>query len=92
MSSTRQGGEDGGNQTQRERARQSWELVVLDGPDPRVLPVVRKVLRTKRLEMPALVATLPGVVRRGARVDLEPLEASLKEAGVRCELRRRQEA
>jgi hypothetical protein len=32
---------------------------------------------------------LPGVVRRGARVDLEDLDARLRAAGVRCELRRR---
>ena len=40
-----------------------------------------------RSELPAIRAALPGVVRRGAQVDLAPLEAALAEAGVRCELR-----
>jgi hypothetical protein len=73
---------------QRERAHQSWELVVLEAPDPEVLRAIRKALRVKRFELSALAGSLPGCVRRGARVDLVPLEAALREAGVRCELRR----
>lgn len=75
-------------QAQRERAQQTWALVVLEEPEVGTLRALRKVLRTKRLELPALAAALPGPVRRGARVDLAPLEAALRSAGIRCELRR----
>jgi hypothetical protein len=73
---------------QQERARQAWELVVLEAPNPEILRAIRKTLRVKRFELPALAASLPGCIRRGARVDLAPLEAALREAGVRCELKR----
>jgi hypothetical protein len=73
---------------QRERARKTWSLVVLDTPTRRTLSVLRKVLRVKRFELPRLAASLPGVVRRGAHCDLLPLEQALAEAGLRCELRR----
>jgi hypothetical protein len=73
---------------QRERALQAWELVVLDSPDPALGKALRRLLRVKRLELPALVASLPGPVRRGARVDLAPLRAALEKAGIRCLLRR----
>jgi len=75
-------------EAQRERARKSWELAVLDGPSDEVLAALRRVLRVKRFELPRVAASLPGVVRRGARVDLAPLEAALAAAGVRCALRR----
>ena len=75
--------------TQRERARQAWELVVNDGPSRAVIAALRRVLRVKRSDLERVSAALPGVVRRGARVDLEDLEARLREAGVRCELRQR---
>ena len=74
---------------QRERAQQAWELVVHDAPSPAVLAALRRVLRVKRSELARVVGSLPGVVRRGARVDLADSEARLREAGVRCELRRR---
>jgi hypothetical protein len=74
---------------QRERAQQAWELVVDEAPEPAVLATLRRVLRAKRFELPALAARLPGAVRRGARVDLAPLEQALSGAGLRCELRRR---
>jgi len=76
------------DQAQYERAHQSWELIVLDPPEPNVLALLRKAVRTKRSDLPKLKACLPGVIRRGARVDLEPIEAQLREAGLRCELRR----
>jgi hypothetical protein len=75
-------------QAQRERALQAWQLVVLDGPRPAVSKALRKILRVKRFDLPALLASLPGPVRRGARIDLAPLETALRQAGVRCELRR----
>jgi hypothetical protein len=75
-------------EAQRERALKSWELLVLDSPTPVVLDALRRVLRIKRFELPRIKSSIPGVVRRGARVDLAPLEAALTEAGVRCELRR----
>ena len=74
---------------QRERAHQTWELVVLDAPSRAVLAALRRVLRVKRGELATVAASLPGAVRRGARVDLTESEARLREAGVRCELRRR---
>ncbi len=77
------------NDEQRERAEQSWELVVHDASSQAVLAALRRVLRVKRSELERLSASLPGVVRRGARVDLADSEARLREAGVRCELRRR---
>ena len=75
-------------EAQRERALQAWSLVVLDPPTPEVVKALRKVLRVKRFDLPALTASLPGTVRKGARIDLAQLEAGLSEAGVRCELRR----
>ena len=74
---------------QQERAQKSWELVVHDAPSRTVLAALRRILRVKRSEIERVSGALPGVVRRGARVDLEDLEARLREAGVRCELRRR---
>jgi hypothetical protein len=76
-------------EAQQERAQQSWELVVHDAPSRTVLAALRRVLRVKRGELERLSASLPGVVRRGARVDLADSEAQLRDAGVRCELRRR---
>ena len=77
------------DEAQRERARQDWELVVHDAPSRAVLAALRRVLRVKRSELERVSAAPPGVVRRGARVDLAESEARLREAGVRCELRRR---
>jgi len=74
---------------QRERAEKTWELVVHDAPSREVLAALRRVLRVKRSELERVSGALPGVVRRGARVDLAAHEAALREAGVRCELRRR---
>ena len=76
-------------EAQRERALGAWELFVHDAPTRAVLAAIRRVLRVKRFELEGVAARLPGVVRRGARVDLEDAEAALREAGVRCELRRR---
>lgn len=77
------------NDAQRERAEQSWELVVHDPPSREVLAALRRVLRVKRHELVRVSAALPGVVRRGARIDLADGAARLREAGVHCELRRR---
>jgi hypothetical protein len=64
------------------------DRTVEDGGEPDLKAIFR-ILRVKRSERTALVSRLPGVVRRGARVDLEPLERALREAGVPCVLRRR---
>lgn len=80
---------DSADDAQRERALQTWELVVLEEPEDGVLEAVRRVLHAKRFEREALRRAIPGAVRRGARVDLEPLRTALESAGVRCELRRR---
>jgi hypothetical protein len=74
---------------QQERAQKTWELVVHEAPSRTVLAALRRILRVKRSELERVSGALPGVVRRGARVDLEDYEARLREAGVRCELRRR---
>jgi len=75
---------------QRERALGTWILVVEEDPaQPERLEVVRKALRLKRFEAQALAARLPGVVRRGARVDLAPVLSRLQEAGVQAQLIRR---
>ena len=76
-------------EAQRERAEQAWVLVVHDAPSRAVLAALRRVLRVKRSELERVSRALPGVVRRGARVDLEDLAARLRDAGMRCELRRR---
>jgi hypothetical protein len=77
------------NHAQRERAQQSWELVVHEEPSRAVLTALRRLLRVKRSELERVSGSLPGVIRRGARVDLADAAARLREAGVRCELRRR---
>lgn len=78
-------------ETQRERAQKTWALVVLVDPEsePEMVEKVRSVLRIKRFELEQLKARLPGPVRYGARVDLTPLLARLREIGVIAELRRR---
>jgi len=76
------------DRAQHERAHKTWALVVDEPASRDVLRALRRILRVKRSELPAIRAALPGVVRRGAQVDLAPLEAALAEAGVRCELRR----
>ena len=53
------------------------------------LETIRKVLRLKSFEREDLRRRLPGAVRAGARVDLEPLLDRLHAAGIRATLRRR---
>lgn len=74
-------------EAQRERALQAWELVLLDAPDPGQLETLRRILRLKRFELQAFSASMPGRLRRGARVDLVPIEQALVRAGIRCALR-----
>jgi len=62
--------------------------VIVERPSPEGLEAMRRVLRLKRFEIGAVAETLPGVVRRGAEVDLAPLQERLAEVGVRAELRR----
>jgi len=61
----------------------------MEEPNEALLETLRRVLHVKRFDLPALRRSLPGVVRRGARIDLAPLEAGLREAGVACALRPR---
>ena len=77
------------DEAQRERAEKRWELVIEEAATPAVLSAMRRVLRVKRFELPTAAATLPGVVRRGARVDLAPLAEALVAEGVRCRVRPR---
>ena len=76
---------------QRERALGTWALVVLDAASTRAeLERIRRALRVHRRDRELLSSKLPGEVRRGARVDLEPLLTRLAAAGCRAELRQRQ--
>ena len=74
---------------QWERAHQAWRLVIhvtagkLSDESKRLLV---RTLRIKRFERERFLDSLPGVVRRGARVDLEHLEQSLTSAGIACGL------
>jgi hypothetical protein len=80
------------HEAQWERAQQAWVLRVEVKPDALDAERTRalcRVLRVKRFEREALMARLPGVVRRGARVDLEPLVEDLARAGIPAHLERR---
>jgi len=80
-----------GADPQWERAHQVWSLVVHTERtelSPEHERALYRVLRTKRSERFALLERLPGPVRRGAAVDLSPLEEELRRAGVDCELLR----
>ena len=74
---------------QWERAHQAWRLVIrvgaaeLSGDSKRLLI---RTLRIKRFERERFLESLPCVVRRGARVDLEHLEQSISAAGIACGL------
>lgn len=76
---------------QWERANQAWSLHVdvdsaqLTNPQRRVLC---RILRVKKTERSGLWKSLPGIVRRGARIDLETLESDLRSAGFDCHLKR----
>ncbi len=73
---------------QHERAHGTWALVVREGGDapPATLRALCSVLRIKRFEVDGFRERLPGIVRRGARVDLVPLRDALLAAGVRVDL------
>lgn len=76
---------------QWERAHQSWALSIdvrLDSLSRGVTRQLYRILRVKRLEREALAQRLPGVVRRGAQIDLEPIATDLRAAGIPCTLRR----
>ncbi len=82
----------GVSEAQRERAQQTWALHVEEDPeslDPERARALFRTLRVKRFERSALLARLPGVVRRGARVDLLPLVEDLVRAGIEARLERR---
>jgi hypothetical protein len=57
--------------------------------DPERARALFRTLRVKRFERAALLARLPGVVRRGAHVDLLPLAEDLLRAGIEARLERR---
>ena len=76
---------------QWERANQVWSLhlrVDAGQLSKEAQRALFRILRVKRMERSAFLERLPGTIRRGARVDLEPVEAALREAGFDCELRR----
>jgi hypothetical protein len=80
------------DEAQWERAHQAWHLRVetpADAMAPETLRTLYRVLRVKRFEREALIGRLPGVVRRGAHVDLAPLLEALEEAGIEARLERR---
>jgi len=76
---------------QRERASGAWSLVVDEPADLAEARSerLRRILRFKRMEWPALRRRLPGELRRGARVDLEPVLRELEAAGLCARLERR---
>jgi len=82
---------DAEQRAQLERARKTWQLVVPERLDEAQLRAARRILRVKRSELEGFLAAVPGPVRSGAEVDLAPVRDALVEAGVPCELRRRDE-
>lgn len=77
---------------QRERAERGWRLVVACGADalsPSDTEALRRTLRIKRFELEPFLARLPGSVRSGAYVDLEPIYRALESIGVPSVLERR---
>jgi len=57
--------------------------------DPDRTRALFRTLRVKRFEREALLDRLPGVVRRGARIDLLPIVEELTRAGIDARLERR---
>lgn len=73
---------------QRERATGAWCLWIDGRPTDRAgWRTLRRTLRFSRADQAWLEDRIPGPVRRGARVDLEPLLESLRKAGIEASLR-----
>jgi hypothetical protein len=78
---------------QWERAHQAWQLRVnlpAHALDPESKRLLIQTFRVKRSERQHFLESLPGVVRRGARIDLEQLKESLSAGGIPCVLDRRE--
>ena len=85
-------GHFGSNEAQWERAHQFWHLII-DVTSEELSPEhhreLLRTLRIKRAERPAFLVSLPGIVRRGARIDLEPAWIALRKVGIEARLERR---
>jgi len=75
---------------QRERAEGAFEIHIDVAPaDDAAFHRLRTALRLSRADIPWLKERVPGVVRRGARVDLLPVLGRIREVGHQASLRRR---
>ena len=80
------------NDPQWQRAHQAWALILdVEAADlsREALRQIWRVLRVKRMERTPFLESLPGPVRRGARVDLEAAYQALSQSGIACRLVRR---
>ncbi len=75
---------------QLERARGAFEIHVESSIESeKDFHRLRRALRLSRADIPWLRAHVPGVVRRGASVDLIPVLERIREAGHTAQIRRR---
>ena len=76
-----------------ERASGRFQIRIDAVPvDDAALHRLRRALRLSRADLPWLKSRLPGVVRRGAKVDLLPILDRIHEAGHAARLERRDAA
>jgi hypothetical protein len=74
---------------QWERAHQAWHLIIASSADElgsKLRQALFRIVRAKKSERANLLRSLPGAVRKGARVDLADLERELVQAGIPCSL------
>jgi len=79
--------QDAADRDQWERARRTWELsitVSAEALSSAQRSALFRALRIKRFEREACLAGMPGPLRSGAFVDLDPLRKALEESGVPC--------
>jgi len=74
---------------QRERAEGAFEIHVEDRPGDDDWRPLRRALRLSRADLVWLKQRVPGVVRRGAEVDLAPVVERIVATGIRASLRPR---
>jgi hypothetical protein len=74
---------------QRERAEGRFEIHIEERPGDGEWRLLRRAMRLSRADVEWLKQRVPGVVRRGAEVDLAPVVERINEAGIRASLRRR---
>lgn len=74
---------------QRERAAGAFEIHVEQRPGDDDWRPLRRALRLSRADLGWLKQRVPGVVRRGAEVDLAPVVERILAAGIQASLRPR---